>query len=67
LLPVGRRLEWRRRPRQGHRPRKAENGRLIVDPAIPHPLEQLELLDIPGVWGRTDAFGRAHIDVAIAA
>jgi len=41
-----------------------ENGRLIVDPAIPHPIERLELLDIPGRWGRADAFGRAHFDVA---
>jgi glycogen debranching enzyme len=41
-----------------------ENGRLLVDPAIPHPLEQIELLDIPGAWGRADAFGRAHLDVA---
>ena len=41
-----------------------ENGRLIVDPAIPHPLERLELLDIPGRWGHADAFGRAHFDVA---
>ncbi len=41
-----------------------ENGRLIVDPAIPHPIERLELLDIPGPWGRADAFGRAHFDVA---
>ena len=41
-----------------------ENGRLIVDPAIPHPIEQIELLDIPGRWGRADAFGRAHFEVA---
>jgi glycogen debranching enzyme len=41
-----------------------ENGRLIVDPAIPHPIERLELLDIPGPWGRADAFGRAHFEVA---
>ena len=44
-----------------------ENGHLIIEPAIPHPYEQIELLDIPGVWGRADAFGRAHIEVAIAA
>ena len=41
-----------------------ENGRLIVDPAIPHPIERLELLDIPGRWGRADAFERAHFDIA---
>jgi glycogen debranching enzyme len=33
---------------------------LIVDPAIPMPIERLELLDVPGVWGRMDAFGRAR-------
>jgi glycogen debranching enzyme len=33
---------------------------LIVDPAIPEPLGRIELLDIPGVWGRMDAFGRAR-------
>jgi glycogen debranching enzyme len=33
---------------------------LIVDPALPHQLERLELLDIPGRWGKFDAFGRAR-------
>jgi glycogen debranching enzyme len=33
---------------------------LIVDPAIPEPLGRIELLDVPGVWGRMDAFGRAR-------
>src|SRR5436190_2612220 len=33
---------------------------LIVDPAIPEPLGRIELLDIPGCWGRMDAFGRAR-------
>jgi glycogen debranching enzyme len=33
---------------------------MIVDPAIPHPLGRIELLDIPGRWGRMDAFGRAR-------
>jgi glycogen debranching enzyme len=42
----------------------AEDGRLIVDPAIPHPMEQLELLDIRGPWVKADAFGRARYDVA---
>jgi glycogen debranching enzyme len=36
---------------------------LIVDPAIPEPLGRIELLDIPGVWGRMDAFGRARAAV----
>ncbi len=35
---------------------------LIVDPALPHPLERLELLDLPGRWGKHDAFGRARTD-----
>ena len=37
--------------------------RLLVDPAVPAALGQLELLDIPGRWGRTDAFGRGRIDL----
>ena len=38
-------------------------GHLIVDPALPRGIERLELLDIPGRWGRTDAFGRGRVDV----
>jgi glycogen debranching enzyme len=34
---------------------------LLVDPAIPSELGQLELLDIPGRWGRIDAFGRGRV------
>ena len=37
---------------------------LIVDPALPSAIGRLELLDIPGRWGRIDAFGRGRIDVA---
>src|SRR5438067_1149978 len=33
---------------------------LLVDPAIPSMLGQLELLDIPGRWGCIDAFGRGE-------
>jgi len=33
---------------------------LIVDPALPEAFGELELLDIPGRWGRMDAFGRAR-------
>jgi glycogen debranching enzyme len=35
---------------------------LIVDPALPASIGRLELLDIPGRWGRVDAFGRGRID-----
>lgn len=35
-------------------------GRLLVDPALPEAVERLELLDIPGRWGRADAFGRGR-------
>ncbi len=31
---------------------------LTVDPALPHGLGHIQLLDIPGRWGRLDAFGR---------
>jgi glycogen debranching enzyme len=34
--------------------------RLVVDPALPHGIGDLELLDIPGRWGRMDAFGRGR-------
>jgi glycogen debranching enzyme len=36
---------------------------LIVDPALPTSIGRLELLDIPGRWGRMDAFGRGRVDV----
>ena len=36
---------------------------LIVDPALPASIGHLELLDIPGRWGRIDAFGRGRIQV----
>ena len=36
---------------------------LVVDPALPMSIGHLELLDIPGRWGRIDAFGRGRIDV----
>jgi glycogen debranching enzyme len=39
----------------------SDGEHLIVDPALPEPLRRLELLDIAGTWGRTDAFGRARI------
>jgi glycogen debranching enzyme len=37
---------------------------LIVDPALPSTIGHLELLNIPGRWGRIDAFGRGRVDVA---
>ncbi|MGP0107761.1 MAG: glycogen debranching N-terminal domain-containing protein [Acidimicrobiales bacterium] len=37
------------------------DGQLVVDPALPVSIEHLELLDIPGRWGRRDAFGRGQI------
>ncbi len=36
---------------------------LIVDPALPQGIGRLELLDIPGRWGKLDAFGRGRVDV----
>jgi len=34
---------------------------LIIDPALPVGIEQLTLLDIPGRWGRLNAFGRREV------
>jgi glycogen debranching enzyme len=34
---------------------------LVVDPALPAGIGHLELLDIPGRWGRLDAFGRGVV------
>jgi glycogen debranching enzyme len=36
---------------------------LVVDPALPARIGHLELLDIPGRWGRMDAFGRGLVDI----
>jgi glycogen debranching enzyme len=36
---------------------------LIIDAALPRGIGRLELLDIPGRWGRIDAFGRGRIDI----
>jgi glycogen debranching enzyme len=35
---------------------------LVVDPALPKHIGRLELLDIPGRWGRLDAFGRGRFE-----
>jgi glycogen debranching enzyme len=40
---------------------------LLVDPALPAGIGRLELLDIPGRWGRVDAFGRGRVEVRRAA
>ncbi len=37
----------------------SDGKHMIIDPAIPEPLGRIELLGIPGRWGRMDAFGRA--------
>jgi glycogen debranching enzyme len=36
---------------------------LVVDPALPQGIGRLELLDIPGRWGRIDAFGRGRVEI----
>jgi glycogen debranching enzyme len=36
---------------------------LVVDPALPRGIGHLEVLDIPGRWGRIDAFARGRVDV----
>jgi len=40
-----------------------QGDHLIVDPALPVGMGHLELLDIPGRWGRVDAFGRGTVHV----
>jgi glycogen debranching enzyme len=39
-----------------------EGDHLIVDPALPRWLGNLELLDLPGRWKRIDAFGRGRVE-----
>jgi hypothetical protein len=41
-----------------------EGEHLMIDAAIPPPIDRIELLDIPGRWGVTDAFGRSRSDLA---
>jgi glycogen debranching enzyme len=36
---------------------------LVVDPALPTGIGLIALLDIPGRWGRIDAFGRGRVDL----
>jgi glycogen debranching enzyme len=39
-----------------------QGDHLIVDPALPSSLGAVALLDIPGRWGRVDAFARGRIE-----
>ena len=41
-----------------------EGEHLVVDPALPDLLGNLELLDLPGRWKKIDAFGRGRINTA---
>jgi glycogen debranching enzyme len=38
-------------------------GQLLVDAALPDRVGWLELLEIPGAWGRADAYGRGKVPV----
>jgi hypothetical protein len=40
-------------------------GKLLVDAQLPQGTGWFELLDIPGAWGRADAYGRGLIEVDI--
>jgi glycogen debranching enzyme len=40
-----------------------QGDHLVMDPALPTTIGQLELLDIPGRWGLIDAFGRGRVEV----
>jgi glycogen debranching enzyme len=41
-----------------------QGDHLIVDPALAENIGLLALLDIPGRWGRVDAFARGRVEVA---
>ncbi|MFR9777341.1 glycogen debranching N-terminal domain-containing protein [Micromonospora sp. MS34] len=38
-------------------------GHLAVDPRLPAGMGRIEVLDIPGRWGRVDAFARGRLDL----
>jgi glycogen debranching enzyme len=38
---------------------------LVVNPAMPWKLGHIELLDVPGRWGRIDAYGRGAIEIDV--
>jgi hypothetical protein len=40
------------------------SGKLLVGPAVPKQIQWIELLGIPGRWGRADAFARGLIESA---
>ena len=40
-----------------------QGDHLVVDPALPAGMGRIELLDIPGRWGRVDAFARERVDI----
>jgi hypothetical protein len=40
---------------------------LVVEPALPVGVGRIELLDIPGRWGRVDAFGRGLVEIGTGA
>jgi glycogen debranching enzyme len=40
------------------------DGHLLREPALPKEIARIELLDIPGSWGRLNAFGLAQSDLA---
>ena len=39
-----------------------QGDNLVVDPALPKWMGNLEILDLPGRWKRMDAFGRGRVD-----
>ncbi len=39
-----------------------QGDHLIIDPALPKRIGNLEILELPGRWKRIDAFGRGRID-----
>jgi hypothetical protein len=43
----------------------AVGKRLLVDAQLPERVGWLELLDIPGAWGRADAYGRGLLEIDI--
>ncbi|MBV1850802.1 amylo-alpha-1,6-glucosidase [Catellatospora tritici] len=42
---------------------QAVGNHLVVDPALPIGIGHLALLDVPGRWGRRDAYGRGRVQV----